>query len=488
MGDAETTKKQLLQKLVEMRRRVAELEMAEVQRERAERALRRNLEERLATEEALRQSNRHLALLNRASRTFSSTLDLDRVLVTVLEEVRRLLNVIACSVWLVDAETDELVCRQVTDPHSEVVRGWRLAPGEGLAGWVARTGESLMVADIHADERHFSGVDRKTGLPLRSILTVPLQVKQRVIGVLQAVDAEVARFTEIDQVLLESLAASAAIAIENAQLYDEVQQYAVELEARVVERTRKLEEANAQLQELDRLKSKFVADVSHELRTPVANIGLYLHLLERSGSERFDRYIGVLKDQTQRLADLIEDILDLSRLGLSEAEVTFGPVDLNSVVEEVMAIYLPRAEAAGLVLTFEREDGELAVWGARNQLSQVVTNLVANAVNYTSCGHVKVRTCRDASTDKPCLQVQDTGMGIDPEDMPHLFERFYRGQRVGSSNIPGTGLGLAIVREIMDLHGGTIEVESEMDKGSTFTLWFKTPNNDDVQGGAESVG
>jgi signal transduction histidine kinase len=483
MGDEDKTKETLIQELEAVRRRVAELEVADVQRRRAEEALRRNLEERLATEEALRQSNRHLALLNRASQTFTSILELDRVLVTVLEEVRRLLNVVACSVWLIDPETGELVCRQVTDPQSEVVRGWRLAPGEGLAGWVAHTGDSLMVADIYEDERHFSGVDRETGLPLRSILTVPLQVKQRVIGVLQAVDAKVGRFTETDQMLLESLAASAAVAIENAQLYDEVQQYAVDLEVRVAERTRELEEANAQLQELDRLKSKFVADVSHELRTPVANIDLYLHLLERGGPERLDRYLGVLKDQTQRLAGLVEDILDLSRLGLGEAVTPFEPVDLNKVVEEAVEIYRPRAEAADLALTFEREDPLPKVWGSRNQLSQVATNLVANAVNYTPCGFVKVRTLWDASQETVCLQVQDTGMGIEAEDMPHLFERFYRGRRVGSSNIPGSGLGLAIVREILDLHGGTIEVESEVGEGSTFTLRFE-PSIDGVEGPA----
>jgi two-component system sensor histidine kinase BaeS len=170
-------------------------------------------------------------------------------------------------------------------------------------------------------------------------------------------------------------------------------------------------------------------------------------------------------------------------LGLGEAVTPFEPVDLNKVVEEAVEIYRPRAEAADLALTFEREDPLPKVWGSRNQLSQVATNLVANAVNYTPCGFVKVRTLWDASQETVCLQVQDTGMGIEAEDMPHLFERFYRGRRVGSSNIPGSGLGLAIVREILDLHGGTIEVESEVGEGSTFTLRFE-PSIDGVEGPA----
>jgi PAS domain S-box-containing protein len=184
----------------------------------------RDITERKRAEEALRWRNRELALLNQVSRAFTATLDLDQVLVTVLEEVRRLLDVTACSVWLSEPETDELVCRQATGPQSEIVRGWRLAPGEGLAGWVARSGESLIVPDIWADERHFKDVDQRTGLGLRSIVTVPLRVRQDMIGVLQAVDTEVDRFGPTDLELLEPLATSAAIAIENARLYEQAQQ------------------------------------------------------------------------------------------------------------------------------------------------------------------------------------------------------------------------------------------------------------------------
>jgi len=183
--------------------------------------LERSLTERKRAEEALRQRTRELALLNRAGRAFSSTLDLDQVLLTILEEVRRLLGVVASSAWLIDLETDELVCRQGTGPHVEVVRGCRLAPGEGLAGWVVRHGESLIVPDTRADERHLKSIDQQTGLELRSILNVPLMVKQDVIGVLEVMDTEVGRFDVSDLRLLEPLAASAAIAVENARLYEQ---------------------------------------------------------------------------------------------------------------------------------------------------------------------------------------------------------------------------------------------------------------------------
>jgi len=178
-----------------------------------------DLEEQLAEkEEDLRRRYSELALLNRVSQAFNSTFDLDHILITVLEEVRRLLEVDACSIWLKDTTTDELVCEYAIGPYSQTVHGWRLAPGQGLAGAVAQSGESVVVADVTADQRHFRGVDQRTGQMLRSILTVPMKVKQEVIGVLQVLDNEADRFTSTDRVLQELLATAASISIENARL------------------------------------------------------------------------------------------------------------------------------------------------------------------------------------------------------------------------------------------------------------------------------
>ena len=134
---------------------------------------------------AHQQLNRELELLYQAGQAFNSTLDLDRVLATVLEKVRTLLGVSEASVWLIEPRTGELVCRQASSIRSDVVRGWRLPPGEGIIGWVVRYSESAIVPDMGADERHFKGVDRQTGLEMRSSLTVPLRIKQNVIGALQ---------------------------------------------------------------------------------------------------------------------------------------------------------------------------------------------------------------------------------------------------------------------------------------------------------------
>jgi PAS domain S-box-containing protein len=212
--DENKTKAQLLQELAATRQKAAEWQAAEAEYRQAQRELREQ-------QEVLHRRNAELELFNKASETFISTLDLDRVLITILEEVRRLLGVIACSIWLVDPETNELVCRHATGPKRGMVRGWRLAPGQGVAGWVADSGESLIVADVQSDERHFWGVDERTGLDIRSILTVPLTIKGKAIGVIQVMDNEVGRFTSAELMLMEPLAMSASIAIENARLYEE---------------------------------------------------------------------------------------------------------------------------------------------------------------------------------------------------------------------------------------------------------------------------
>jgi len=223
--------------------------------------------------------------------------------------------------------------------------------------------------------------------------------------------------------------------------------------------------------ELDRLKDMFVSDVSHELRTPTTNIGLYLELLMDAPLERRSHYLKVLKEQSNLLMKLVEDILDLSRLAVGkEKKVEFTQIDLNALVDQVVTAILPLAEAGGLNLTFNPDHSLPLIMGEPNQLSRLINNLVANAIHYTVKGDVVVRTSWGDST--VCLEVQDTGIGIDPEDRPHIFERFYRGKLVRQSKIHGTGLGLAIVKEIADMHGSKIDFRSDLGKGTTFYIRF----------------
>lgn len=257
---------------------------------------------------------------------------------------------------------------------------------------------------------------------------------------------------------------------ERKQVEDEVRALNADLEQRVAERTRELAAANERLKELDRLRSKFVSDVSHDLRSPLATMHLHLGLLERGRPEKRDQYLATLKTQINQLIELVEDILDLSRLEREKEAAAFGPIDLNVVAERVVTANRLRAEAAGLELVFEPAANLPAITGAHDLLARLIANLISNAINYTPGGQVRIRTFREDG--HVGLQVADTGLGIDSDDLPHVFERFYRGRRARKSDVAGTGLGLGIVKEIASLHGGNVHAESTVGRGSTFTVEF----------------
>jgi two-component system NtrC family sensor kinase len=223
--------------------------------------------------------------------------------------------------------------------------------------------------------------------------------------------------------------------------------------------------------ELERLKDQFVSDVSHELRTPTTNIGLFLELLEEAPQEKRKEYLHIVREQAQLVRKLVEDVLDLSRLAIGKTrKIEFTNVDLNRVTEQVVNAHRPMADAAGLELRFTPADSLPYMFGEQNQLARLITNLVTNSIRYTLHGNVTVRT----SHTNGCvsLSVADSGIGIEPADLPHLFDRFYRGKQVRQSKVHGTGLGLAIVKEIVDLHEGEIEIESQVGKGSIFNINF----------------
>lgn len=187
-------------------------------------AIRRDVTARKQAEESLLQRNRELTLLNRISHMLSSTIKLEEILQTILNEMQRLLNVSAGSFWLKIPETGGLVCQYAVGIGSERVMGWRLSQGQGIAGFVAQTGETLIVGDIREDPRHYRTVDEQAGLSFHSLLSIPLKVKGKVIGVLSLVDSQKDRFTGSDARLGESIAAVAANALQNAQLFEAEQE------------------------------------------------------------------------------------------------------------------------------------------------------------------------------------------------------------------------------------------------------------------------
>jgi signal transduction histidine kinase len=279
---------------------------------------------------------------------------------------------------------------------------------------------------------------------------------------------------ELDQ---RVIARTRELAGVNLRLEDQARELA-QANLQLERQARELFDANERLKSLDRLKSKFVSDVTHELRTPVSNLTIYLEMLEHGNPEKKDRYMAVLQEETDRLSQLVTDVLNLSRMEMGTTRVEFAWIDLNQVATEVVLANQLRAEARGFEIIFEPTKGLPLVWGDRNQLKMAISNLVGNAINYTSNGWIKVGTYLDHKQDRVILFVQDTGMGIDQDDIPHVFDRFYRGQQASQSTIPGTGLGLSITKEILNLHYGGVDVKSELGKGSTFTVHIPLRGDD----------
>lgn len=248
-----------------------------------------------------------------------------------------------------------------------------------------------------------------------------------------------------------------------------------ELDRRVQKRTQELIEANERLRELDSIKSKFIEDVSHELRTPITNINLYLDLWTHGKPENRTRYEAVLRENTRRLIHLSEAVLRVTHMNLFKGDVLLSPVDLNDVVMAVVTNYQPQAAAAGLALHYEPTPNLPLVSAETARLQQAITCVVDNAIRYTSAGQVQICFVVNEKQRRVYVQVTDTGMGFEMAERPYLFKQFYRGKNVGQLNMPGIGLGLYIAKEIMDLHGGGIEAESQLGEGSTFHLWLPIP-------------
>lgn len=334
------------------------------------------------TEEILQQRNRDLTLLNRASQVFISTLDLDQVLAVILAEVRHVLAVLACSAWLIDPATEELVCRQATDPQGDLIRGWRLEPGQGVAGWVTQHGQSLVIPDVQQDSRHFKGVDQQTGLAVRSILTVPLWVRQKVIGVLQVVDAQVNRFDETDLTLLESLAATAAITIENARLYEQVRQDAD-------------------------TKATLLNEVNHRVKNNLAAIVGLLYAERRHANIEDQPVYQVI------LTDLINRVQGLATVHSMLSASGWTPLELGELARQVI-------RSALQVLPWDKHLSVnilpshvlVSPEQARN-LALIINELATNTIRHAMTEHneVQITVSITENNDTICLEFRDNGPG-----------------------------------------------------------------------------
>jgi len=226
---------------------------------------------------------------------------------------------------------------------------------------------------------------------------------------------------------------------------------------------------------LDRMKSQFVSNVSHELRTPITTIKLYAALMQKSSMDKWEEYLDALAQEADRQARLVEEILQISRIEAGRLEITPRPTPLNELTEAVFANHQPLAQQGELAMEHRPTEPGPVVLVDPDRMTQVLTNVVSNAIQYTPRGGKVVISTSEKEAEGctwATVTVEDTGMGIPEEELPHIFERFFRGERPRTMQVSGTGLGLAIVKDIVELHGGLVAVESKVDAGTTFTIYL----------------
>ena len=378
--------------------------------------------------EQLQSRVREMDILYRVGKSVTSMLSREQLMERILDAVFYVIGAEEAVLMLVDEESGSLrtEVRRQRVPGELHKTGRRSA--EELAGDVVRNGEAAA-----------------TG----AMLSAPLKVGGKIIGSLGLGNRVSAQpFTGHDRQLLLALADYAAIAIENMRLYEEVRQ-------------------------ADRAKSEFVSFVAHELGTPMTSILGYADILTKkefgSLAPQQEQFVKTIRKNVERMQLLVSDLQDVSRIETGQLLLEIRPTALADVLEDALQAIQVEVDARSQQLMVEIPENLPLAHADPARLTQILINLLSNAYKYTPPGgHIRVRAWSQAG----CVHcaVSDTGIGISPENMDQLFTKFFRSDDPTVRDIPGTGLGLSIVKSLVESQGGTIQVESQIEKGTTFTF------------------
>jgi signal transduction histidine kinase len=237
----------------------------------------------------------------------------------------------------------------------------------------------------------------------------------------------------------------------------------------------KLERVEQERHHLEQVRNDFLANVSHELRTPLTAIQGFLEALQDGlveEEEARQKYYAVMYSETMQINRLVDDLMDLMKLENNEVTLARFPVDVAEVINKTAFAFRPEAAEKGLEIVVELADALPKIYADKDRVAQIVKNLVKNAVKFTDEGTIRITAEPEGEWVR--MSVADTGIGIAADDLPRIWERFFKVDRGRSKKNKGTGLGLAIVKELVELHDGNITVESEPGLGTTFTVWLPT--------------
>jgi signal transduction histidine kinase len=317
---------------------------------------------------------------------------------------------------------------------------------KGVLGRVARTGELAWANDI-TQEKDYVPKNHRT----RSLLVIPVLRESQVIAVLDLENTDPDYFTSDDVAFVRVLASHAAIAVENAQLFEKVK-------------------------EVNEAKSEFMSTASHELKIPMTSIKGFAKLMQMGAggdlSEQQQNFLNVITNNVDRMAQLVNDLLDVSRIEAGRIRLELHDIQITDVIQEVVQTVQNQIESKQLSLNLDLADNLPELRADHGRMVQIVTNLVSNAYKYTPAGGQITITAKSYNGEIPgvAVTVQDTGYGISEEDQLKLFTTFFRSADDRIREEPGTGLGLTITKKMIESHGGELTFESVLGQGSAFTF------------------
>ena len=406
--------------------------------------------------EEVQARNRDLTALGEIGRTVSSTLDLNVVLKTIVERAVDLSGTDGGLIFYYRDEVGRFELGETTGLDEETIARFRkldIATGETGLGEAINQRQPLQVPDIL---KRPSNTLRDAALEagLRAALIVPLFAGEDPLGALVLQRRQPGEFSTTVVNLVQSFADQSAIALENARLFDEIAQ-----------KSRDLEIASQH-------KSQFVANMSHELRTPLAAILGYAELMQEGfyeplGQKSMDALTRI-RSNGKHLLGLINTVLDIAKIESGQFSLNLAEYALENVVETVRAATESLAETKKLRLKAEVATRLPVGFGDEQRLTQVLLNLVGNAIKFTDTGEVRI--VATAANSHFTVGVTDTGPGIPDEHQAHVFEQFHQIDNSNTKAKGGTGLGLAIAKQIVEMHGGRIWVESTVGQGATFQM------------------
>jgi len=433
------------------------------------------------------QQIQRIASLTNIGKTISLRYTTDQLLMAIYTECKKVIDCSLFAIALLDDSTNELSF-ELDMRDGAMLPKERLPVGPGLNSWVVSNHQPLLIGSV-ADESRLGLKAVADSKPTESWIGVPMIARDRVIGVISVESYRKYAFKQDDVILLTAIANQAAVAIENQQLYKDLEGLTYALEQRVMERTNELREANLRLMAADRSKNQFLANMSHELRTPLNSIiGFSSVLLEgarHSLAPRFYKFLENIHTAGNHLLELINDILDLSKIEAGKMELRADTFDLHETVAAVERVMKGFASEARVQIVSRVENDVPTVCLDEGRLKQILFNLLSNAVKFSPQGgpvSVNVsflgRALSPLGVDTVRIDVADQGVGIPPDELQRIFDEFYQTEQGRRSRKGGTGLGLSLTRNFVELHRGTIEVESSPGRGSTFTLYLPVDYNE----------